>query len=67
MPVAHGIALVRDLHRRLSGIARPDYVLDLPGAFGKISLLSADVRLTADGCEIRDAAGRIHVYRDALP
>ena len=67
VPVAQGIALVRDLHRRLSGIARPDYVLDLPGAFGKISLLSADVRLTADGCEIRDAAGRIHVYRDALP
>jgi lysine 2,3-aminomutase len=67
VPVAHGIALVRDLHRHLSGIARPDYVLDLPGAFGKISLLSADVRLTADGCEIRDAAGRIHVYRDALP
>ncbi len=67
IPVAHGIALVRDLHRRLSGIARPDYVLDLPGAFGKVSLLSSDVRLTADGCEIRDAAGRIHVYRDALP
>ncbi|OYW54819.1 MAG: lysine 2,3-aminomutase [Hyphomicrobium sp. 32-62-53] len=67
VPVAHGIALVSELHRRLSGIARPDYVLDLPGAFGKISLLSADVRLTADGCEIRDAAGRIHVYRDALP
>lgn len=67
IPVAHGIALVRDLHRRLSGIARPDYVIDLPGAFGKVSLLSADVRLTADGCEIRDAAGRTHVYRDALP
>ena len=48
--VADGIALVRDLHRRLSGIARPDYVLDLPGAYGKVSLLSADVRLTADGC-----------------
>jgi lysine 2,3-aminomutase len=67
IPVAEGIALVRDLHRRLSGIARPDYVLDLPGAFGKISLLSSDVRLTADGCEIRDTHGRTHIYRDALP
>ncbi len=65
--VARGITIVRDLHRRLSGIARPDYVLDLPGAFGKVSLLSADVRLTADGCEIRDAEGRTHIYRDALP
>ncbi len=67
IPVAQGVALVRELHRRLSGIARPDYVLDLPGAFGKVSLLSADVRLTPDGCEIRDAKGRTHVYRDALP
>ncbi len=67
IPVARGIALVHGLHRRLSGIARPDYVLDLPGAFGKVSLLSANVRLTPDGCEIRDAAGRTHIYRDALP
>jgi lysine 2,3-aminomutase len=64
--VAQGIALVRDLHRRLSGLARPQYVLDLPGAFGKVSLLSSDVRLTADGCEIRDTEGRLHIYRDAL-
>lgn len=67
VPVAQGIALVRDLHRRLSGVARPDYVLDLPGAFGKVSLLSADVRLIPGGCEIRDTQGRMHVYRDALP
>ncbi len=66
VPVAQGIFLVRELHRRLSGIARPDYVLDLPGAFGKVSLLSSDMRLIADGCEIRDSEGRIHVYRDAL-
>lgn len=65
--VARGIALVRDLHHRLSGIARPDYVLDLPGAFGKVSLLSANVRLIPGGCEIHDAHGRLHVYRDALP
>lgn len=67
LPVADGIALVREVHRRLSGLARPDYVLDLPGAFGKVSLLSSDVRLTADGCEIRDPQGRVHIYRDALP
>lgn len=67
IPVARGIALVRELHRRLSGLARPDYVLDLPGAFGKVSLLSSDIRLTADGCEVRDPSGGIHVYRDALP
>ncbi len=67
VPVSHGIALIRELHRRLSGLARPDYVLDLPGAFGKVSLLSADVRLIPGGCEIRDIQGRTHIYRDALP
>lgn len=67
IPVADGIAVVRDLNRRLSGIARPDYILDLPGAFGKVSLLSSDVRLIPGGCEIRDAEGRTHLYRDALP
>jgi lysine 2,3-aminomutase len=67
IPVARGIALARELHRRLSGLARPDYVLDLPGAVGKVSLLSSDIRLTADGCEVRDSSGVIHVYRDALP
>jgi lysine 2,3-aminomutase len=67
VPVARGMAIVRELHRRLSGIARPDYVLDLPGAFGKVSLLSSDVRLIPGGCEIRDAHGRTHIYRDALP
>ena len=66
IPVARGIDLVRELHRRLSGLARPDYVLDLPGAFGKISLLSSDVRLTNEGCAVRDAAGRMHHYRDVL-
>ncbi len=66
IPVARGIELVRELHRRLSGLARADYVLDLPGGSGKISLLSADVRLTDAGCEVRDAAGRMHLYHDVL-
>ncbi|MGE5266737.1 MAG: lysine-2,3-aminomutase-like protein [Deltaproteobacteria bacterium] len=66
VPVDRGIALIRELHRRLSGVARPDYVLDLPGAAGKISLLSRDVSLGPDGWEIRDSGGRLHLYRDVL-
>lgn len=67
VPIADGIALVQDLHRRLSGLAQPDYVLDLPGAFGKVSLLSAGVRPGPDGWEITDTHGRMHTYRDQLP
>jgi lysine 2,3-aminomutase len=66
VPVARGIALINELHRRLSGLARPDYVLDLPGAAGKVSLLSSNVRLVPDGWEIRDTGGRLHLYRDVL-
>ena len=55
-----------ELSRRLSGIARPEYVLDLPGAFGKVSLLSSAVSKSAGLYEIRDRQGRIHMYRDIL-
>jgi lysine 2,3-aminomutase len=34
--LAQGRAIVRELRRRLSGLAMPAYVLDLPGARGKI-------------------------------
>lgn len=66
VPVARGLDLMAELRRRLSGIALPDYVLDLPGAYGKVSLTSNAVRATPDGYEIRDRDGRLHVYRDAL-
>ncbi|MCU0954376.1 MAG: lysine-2,3-aminomutase-like protein [Hyphomicrobium sp.] len=66
VPIARGIELVHELHRRLSGIARPDYVLDLPGAAGKISLLSRNVSHGPEGWEIRDPDGRTHLYRDVL-
>lgn len=66
VPIARGIEIVRELHRRLSGLARPDYVIDLPGAAGKISLLSRDVRPGPDGWTIHDTEGRPHFYRDVL-
>lgn len=64
--IAHGQTLMHELRRRLSGIAVPDYVLDSPGAHGKVSLMSANVRATADGYAITDRAGRVHIYREAL-
>ena len=34
--LAQGQALMRDLRGRLSGIAQPTYILDIPGGFGKV-------------------------------
>ena len=39
LSIEHGRALMRTLRGRLSGPALPDYILDIPGGYGKISLL----------------------------
>lgn len=41
LPIADGEALVRGLRGRVSGLAQPTYVLDLPGGHGKVPLGAA--------------------------
>jgi lysine 2,3-aminomutase len=36
IPIAEGQALMRALRGRVSGLAQPTYVLDIPGGFGKV-------------------------------
>jgi len=58
LSIAEGQAIMAALRGRLSGIAQPTYVLDIPGGAGKVPIgLSAAER---DG--IRDSAGRLHPY-----
>ena len=67
LPIARGREIVAQMQARLSGIARPGYVLDLPGGFGKVPL-EADFA-TPHGSEswaIRDRAGAVHRYRDSV-
>lgn len=64
--IAQGRAIMRALRRRLTGIAQPTYVLDIPGGHGKVPIgpdyLSAD----ADGTtRVTDPNGNDHAYRDA--
>jgi lysine 2,3-aminomutase len=64
VPIERGRALVRALLGRVSGLCRPEYMLDLPGGFGKVpigpSYLSETSREGA--AEIRDTLGRTHIY-----
>jgi lysine 2,3-aminomutase len=60
--IDEGLALTRALRARLSGLAQPIYVLDIPGGFGKVPLDSANVEKTARGHRIRDFDGRWHDY-----
>lgn len=61
--IAEGQALMRELRARLSGIAVPDYMLDIPGGYAKVSLLSDDVEELEGGRHrIRDPDGQWHLY-----
>jgi lysine 2,3-aminomutase len=63
--IAEGQALVDELRRRLSGIAMPAYVLDIPGAFGKIPVQAAKILQVSGQVLVTDPDGGKHIYEDA--
>ena len=63
--IGEGRALMRELRRRLSGLALPTYVLDLPGAHGKVPIERLG-RVLGEGSSIFvDREGFLHRYEDA--
>jgi lysine 2,3-aminomutase len=62
LSIDEGLALVEQLRLRLSGLAMPTYMLDLPGGFGKVPLESRSVEKAAAGWRIRDGRGQWHIY-----
>ncbi len=60
--IEEGLALMAELRTRLSGLAMPAYVLDIPDGFGKVPLESHNVERTATGHRIRDGRGVWHAY-----
>ena len=64
--IAEGQALMRALRGRLSGLAQPTYVLDIPGAHGKVPIGPGWIAAAADGAyELSDASGAAHRYVDS--
>ena len=55
--IAEGQALMRALRGKLSGLAQPTYVLDIPGGVAKVPILPN--YLEADG-RVRDPDGNLH-------
>ncbi len=67
VPISHGQSLMRELGARLSGMALPSYVIDIPGGHAKVSLLSSDVEELGSGrYHIRDHAGAWHEYEESV-
>ena len=65
LPIAEGRRIVVDMMRQVSGLARPAYVLDIPGGYGKIPLgAEAASNDGAGAWRLTDPAGRAHSYRD---
>jgi lysine 2,3-aminomutase len=63
--IADGQALMRALRQRVSGLAQPTYVLDLPGAHGKAPIGPAYIQSSGEGrYEIEGASGAARAYTD---
>jgi lysine 2,3-aminomutase len=58
LSIEEGRAIVWALRGRLSGLAQPTYVLDIPGGAGKVPI---GPNMVEPG-GIRDPAGRLHAY-----
>jgi lysine 2,3-aminomutase len=67
--IARGRELMRTLRGRISGLAQPAYVLDIPGGYGKVPI-GPDYMTSAgtDGAsaryEVEDIHGGCHCYAD---
>lgn len=62
--IARGQALMTELRGRLSGLALPTYVLDLPGAYGKVPLEAYAAAEASGKTRLRDACNHEHIYDD---
>ena len=60
--LAEGQALMRSLRGRLSGLAQPTYVLDIPGGHGKVPVGPGYLSESAAGLRVTDPWGRAHPY-----
>ncbi len=63
--IAAGNAIMAELRGRLSGLAMPTYVLDIPGGFGKVPVDALTRAADGRSYEVRDRHGRIHRYEDS--
>ncbi len=62
VPLARGRALMRALRGRLSGLCQPEYVLDIPGGFGKVPVGPDYAAADGEGWRVTDWRGRTHAY-----
>jgi lysine 2,3-aminomutase len=63
VPIKEGQDIMKQLRGRISGLAYPTYVLDIPGGYGKVPLNASYLEELADGAYmVEDIDGRTHAY-----
>ncbi|MBS7542699.1 lysine-2,3-aminomutase-like protein [Ancylobacter oerskovii] len=65
LPVERGQELMRALRGRVSGLALPTYVLDIPGGHGKVPIGPGYIEPAPEGWRVTDYCGGIHGYDPA--
>lgn len=60
--IPEGQQLMKALRGRLSGLAQPTYVLDIPGGHGKVPVGPNHLSGTSDGLAVEDPRGFVHPY-----
>lgn len=62
LTIAEGQEIYRTLQGRLSGIALPRYMLDIPGGFGKVPVEPRWIEKADNGYTVTDIKGGTHAY-----
>jgi lysine 2,3-aminomutase len=65
VPVEHGLQLMADLRRTISGLAIPHYVIDAPGGLGKVALTPDSILSLGPVVRLRTASGQTVDYPNA--
>lgn len=62
VPLVRAQEIYKELRARVSGLALPAFVIDIPGGYGKVPAGAPYVHPSADGFEIADDRGGVHKY-----
>ncbi|MEZ5954752.1 MAG: lysine-2,3-aminomutase-like protein [Hyphomonas sp.] len=62
LSVEEGQAIYSDLRDRVSGLALPHYVIDIPGGVSKANAAPSDIVQTPDGKALRGRDGQLYPY-----
>jgi lysine 2,3-aminomutase len=62
LSIEEGQALIGALRGRISGLAQPTYILDLPGGHGKVPIGTQSIAADGNGYKVRDWRGETHAY-----